>query len=166
MDRLASEGGIVVPHLHTEVTIDRPVDEVFSYISDPRNESHWLSSVTRNSNVPDGPVHPGTTYETHAHFLGKHMEFNVEVVEYEPPNGYGYLAKHGTLHIHRRIHLDPVDGGATFLTMDLEAEGHHQILRFAEDVMLRAGQRQGQSGLENLKDILETYGPEHPRHDE
>jgi uncharacterized protein YndB with AHSA1/START domain len=165
MDRPAREGGFVVPHLHTEVTIDRPVEEVFSYISNPRNEAHWLSSVSQTSNVSDGPTHPGTTYETLSHFLGRRMEFNVEVVEFEPPKQYGYRATHGALHIHRRIHLEPVDGGATRLTMDLEAEGHHNVLRLAEDVMLRAGQRQGQSGLENLKDILETHGPDHPRHD-
>lgn len=155
-----------MPHLHTEVTINRPVDEVFAYISNPRNESHWLSSVTQISNVSDGLTHPGTTFESLAHFLGRRMEFNVEVVEHEPPRQYGYLAIHGPLHIHRRLHLEPVDGGATFLTMDLQAEGHHNVLRFAEDVMLRAGRRQGQHGLENLKDILETHGPDHPRHDE
>lgn len=166
MDRPAGEGGFVVVHMHTEVTINRPVDEVFSYISDPRNESTWLSSASRASNVSDGPTHPGTTYETLAHFLGRRMEFKVEVVEVDPPRQYGYRATHGALQVHRRIHLEPVDKGATRLTMDLEAEGHHRVLRFAEDLMVRAGRRQGQHGLDTLKDILETHGPDHPRHDE
>jgi uncharacterized protein YndB with AHSA1/START domain len=148
------------------VTINRPVEEVFSYISNPRNESHWLPTITGTANVSDGPTNPGTTYESLAHFLGRRMAFNVEVVECDAPRQYGYRATHRGLHVHRRIHLEPVDGGATHLTMDLEAEGHHGVLRFAEDLMVRAGQRQGQHGLENLKDILETYGPDHPRHDE
>lgn len=155
-----------MPHLHTEVTINRPVDEVFSYISDPRNESHWLSSVSQTSNISDGPTQPGTTYEVLSHFMGRRMEFNVEVVECDPPRQYGYRATHRGLQVHRRIHLEPVDGEATHLTMDLHAENHHHVLRLAEDVMLRAGRRQGQAGLDNLKDILETHGPDHPRHDE
>lgn len=155
-----------MPHLHTEVTINRPVDEVFSYITDPRNEPYWLPTVTQNSNISDGSTRPGTTFETRAHFMGRDMDFNVEVIEYDPPRQYGYRALHGPLQIHRRFHLDQLEGGATHLMMDLEAEGHHRFLTLAEDLMVRVGQRQGQHGLDTLKDILETHGTDHPRHDE
>jgi hypothetical protein len=67
---------------------------------------------------------------------------------------------------HRHVRLEPIEGGGTRITMDLEAEGHPHILRMAEEVLIRAGQRHDQHSLENLRDILETHGPDHPRHDE
>jgi carbon monoxide dehydrogenase subunit G len=154
-----------MPHAHSQVTINRPIDEVFAYVSDPRNESHWLPGASQISNVSDGPTHVGTTYDSVAHFLGRRMDFKVEVIDCTAPTDYGYRATHGPLVSYRRIHLEPADGDGTHVSMHLEAEGHRTILKMAEDLMIRAGQRHDQHGLENLRDILETHGPEHPRHD-
>jgi uncharacterized protein YndB with AHSA1/START domain len=154
-----------MPRVHAEVTIDHPIEEIFSYISDPRNESHWMPGATGISNVSAGPTQVGTTYDSMVHFLGRSMDFAVEVTELNTPTDYGYRSKHGVLEAHRRFHLETVDGGATQIRLELEAERHNSVLRFAEDVLLRAGRRHEQHGLENLRDILETHGPDHPRHD-
>lgn len=155
-----------MPQVHAEVTIDQPIEEIFSYISDPRNESHWMPGATGISNVSDGPTHVGTTYDSMVHFLGRRMDFAVEVTDLNQPTEYGYRSKHGALEAQRHFHLEPVNGGATQVRMELEAHSHHSVLRFAEDVLLRAGRRHEQHSLENLRDILETHGPDHPRHDQ
>jgi carbon monoxide dehydrogenase subunit G len=159
-------GGQPMPQVHAEVTIDQPIEQVFSYISDPRNESHWMPGATGISNVSDGPTHVGTTYDSMVHFLGRRMDFAVEVTELNEPREYGYRSKHGALEAQRQFSLEPVEGGSTQIRMDLRAHSHHSVLRFAEDVLLRAGRRHEQHSLENLRDILETHGPDHPRHDQ
>jgi len=155
-----------MPHAHAETTINRPIEEVFSYVSTPQNESHWMPGASKISNVTDGPTHLGTTYDSLVHFLGRNMDFKVEVTEYDTPRAYGYRARHGRIESHRHVRFEPVEDGVMRITMDLEAEGHHHMLRMAEEVLIRAGQRHDQHGLENLRDILETHGPDHPRHDD
>lgn len=149
--------------VHAEVTIDRPIEEVFSYISDPRNQSYWVPATTGISNVSDGPIHVGTTYDNMAHFLGRRMDFSVEVTKLNEPTDYICRSRHGPVEARRHFHLEPVNGGATQIMMDLEADGYNSILRFAEDVLLRVARRHEQHGLENLRDILEIQGPDHPR---
>jgi hypothetical protein len=52
-------------------TINRPAQEIFDYISDPANDSVWISGITSAQILTDLPVDRGTRVKRVAKFLGR-----------------------------------------------------------------------------------------------
>ena len=46
---------------HT-VVIDRPIEEVFAFVTDPDNVSLWQSTSLETEQTSEGPVGVGTTF--------------------------------------------------------------------------------------------------------
>ncbi|MCC7355543.1 MAG: SRPBCC family protein, partial [Anaerolineae bacterium] len=62
--------------------INRPVDEVFTYITDVRNEPQWMPGVLEAEQTSAEPVGVGTTYYELVELLGQQVELTFEVTEY------------------------------------------------------------------------------------
>ena len=66
------------------VTVDRPVAEVFAYLSDFTTTEEWDPGTVRTTRVSgDGGV--GTTYHNVSRFLGRETELTYVVTDSEPP---------------------------------------------------------------------------------
>ena len=48
--------------LEVSEVINRPVEEVFAYISNPENDSLWQSDTAETEITSEGPIGVGTTY--------------------------------------------------------------------------------------------------------
>ena len=59
--------------------IERPIEEVFEYVSTPENDPTWLSASLRHARTSPGPVRPGMTTEEDARFLGRTARHTWEV---------------------------------------------------------------------------------------
>src|SRR2546428_13632160 len=62
--------------------INRPVAEVFTYLSDPAKLPEW-NSVVEEATPSETPVKAGTKIQTRARFLGRKIESPSVVSEYE-----------------------------------------------------------------------------------
>jgi hypothetical protein len=85
------------------VVIDRPLDDVFSYVARPGSEADWSPREYRAEDVSPGPVGVGTTWTAVIQVPPKndYRHRNVEVVEYDEPNGFVLNVTDGdTLYIH------------------------------------------------------------------
>jgi uncharacterized protein YndB with AHSA1/START domain len=93
--------------IETSVVIDRPVEEVFAYIADPKNTPEWAGPVIEAKQTSEGAVGLGrATYE---------------ITEFEPNKYYADRTTSGPAPINARMSLNPVDGG-TELTIEGEIE--------------------------------------------
>src|SRR5262249_8058177 len=72
-------------HIEESITINRPIEEVFAFVSDFRTVSQWQSGVVDVRLTPEGPIGVGTRATLVHAFLGRRLEMTVEIVEYEPP---------------------------------------------------------------------------------
>lgn len=70
--------------LDVEVTVDRPVSEVFEYWADLENGPEWAAPVVERTKLTEGPVGVGTRYHAVDRFPGRDLVFEVEVVAFEP----------------------------------------------------------------------------------
>jgi uncharacterized membrane protein len=66
------------------VVIDRPLEEVFAYVTDIENMPVWSSEVEKAWKTSEGPMGKGTTFSSAAKVLGRQIENTIEVTEYEP----------------------------------------------------------------------------------
>jgi uncharacterized protein YndB with AHSA1/START domain len=105
-------------------TVNRPVEEVFNFISDIANYSKWVPEISpffiENKVTPDGPVGLGTIFEDKLRF-GKNVG---EVVEFQPSKKLvleqkWYLQSH-IWKMRVEYYFDPVNGSTKITSkMDL-----------------------------------------------
>lgn len=151
-----------LPHrVTTEIEIDAPVDQVFSYVTDPHNHVHWLNALSDVHDV-SGPPGVGQRYTASAHFLGKRFEQTEEVTDFVPNTLFAWHTVQGPVHDVHLFQFEQWNGG-TRVTVELGVRDLHFLGKLAEPLIVRSARRDQQHNLETLKDLMETHGPDHPR---
>jgi hypothetical protein len=68
----------------TEIQIDRPADEVAAYQFEPGNDPNWIGGVSTVELLTDRPVGKGSRVLRKGSFMGRPIEWLMEVVDFEP----------------------------------------------------------------------------------
>jgi uncharacterized protein YndB with AHSA1/START domain len=139
---------------HT-VVIDRPIEEVFAFATDPDNVSLWQSTSLETEQTSEGPVGVGTTFRDTSKFLGRRIESTYEVTENDPPHKQCMRITSGPIPGSGCYALEPTDGGSTRFTQNFEADVGG-FFRLAEPLVGRAIRRQMEADMATLKDLLEA----------
>ena len=107
-------------NIEVSIVIDRPLDEVFAYMSDEENNVNWRSSgmvdVRRTSGVRWGR-HDVRIVN---HIMGRRIEGEAEVTQYELNRKYATTNKSGP-RIETQRTFEAVDGG-TRVTFAVDAD--------------------------------------------
>jgi uncharacterized protein YndB with AHSA1/START domain len=138
---------------HT-VTIERPLEEVWDYLMDARNDPVWLSHVVEVGRGADQPMAPGLEFDETIKFLGKRLPVTMKVTDHEPMRRSSIELVNSPVPGHAGYEFEPVDGG-TRLTATLETDAHG-FFKLAEPVFARMARRDFAGSFETLKDVLEA----------
>lgn len=86
-----------MPDFASEITLHQPVEEVFDYLADCRNETRWHPDAVSVELISDGPIGPGTRFAARYRKVGR---MDVEIVEYERPRrlAVAYRSRSGPAH--------------------------------------------------------------------
>jgi len=93
------------------VVINRPIDEVFAFMTDSEKMSQWMSELVEAEQSSEGPVGVGTTISAVATPLGRRIENTQEVVAYEPNSKYAIKVTSGLVANEDEFTFEPVTGG-------------------------------------------------------
>jgi carbon monoxide dehydrogenase subunit G len=137
------------------VEIDRPLEEVFPYVTNPENLPEWSSLVLEVRKESEGDLREGYRFTTAAKFLGRRFETPFEVSDHEPDRRHSDTSRGGPFEQEYTYTLEETGGGGTRLTWVAEAEPGG-FFRLVGPLLERAGRRQFRADLQNLKDLLET----------
>jgi hypothetical protein len=137
---------------HT-ITIERPVEAVWDYVLDTRNDPVWLNPVIGVGRGADKPIEVGLDIEETYKFLGVELPMTLTVTEHEPRRHSAVAVTGGPIAGRGSYDFEPVGEGTRF-TLTLEADAHG-FFRLAEPVFARMARRQVVTSAEQLKDILE-----------
>jgi uncharacterized protein YndB with AHSA1/START domain len=107
-------------HFKTAVSIERPIEEVFDYVSDPRNFPRWNSAVQAVSRT-SGEGEPGSTYAMERDLPSGRAENDLEITENERPAAFTVRTTSGATPFTYRYSF-AFDGTATKLDLDGEVE--------------------------------------------
>ncbi|MFQ5594038.1 MAG: SRPBCC family protein [Anaerolineae bacterium] len=140
--------------IEASVVINRPIEEVFAFVTDSEKMSHWMSELVEAKQTSEGPVGVGTTYMAVATPLGRRAESTQEVVEYEPNRKFAFKSTSGPVASKDNYTFESVAGG-TKVTRVAEAETGG-FFRLAEPLAVRMMQRQFKTNFAHLKDLLEA----------
>ncbi len=134
--------------------IKRSVEDVFAVIINPENDPKWSSAVLEAKQTSPGPIGVGTTGRFVGKFLGRRIETESEITEFEPNQKYSWQNKSGPFPFKGSMTLEQIEGG-TRVNSTFEAEPGG-FFKLAEPLVVQMGKRQFQSDLDNLKDLMEA----------
>jgi uncharacterized protein YndB with AHSA1/START domain len=140
--------------LEASVVINRPVEEVFTFVSDFENSTQWMAELVEAKQTSEGPLGVGTTVSAVAKPLGRRAESTQEVVEYEPNRKFAIKSISGPVNSQDNYTFESVAGG-TKVTRVAEAE-MVGFFKLAEPLAVRMMRRQFDTNFANLKDLLEA----------
>lgn len=137
-------------HVAGQILIHRPVEEVFDYVSDERNEPSYNPKMTRVEKLSDGPVGAGTVFR--AEVGGADM--TIEWTRFEPPRRLGLRAHLDVMEIDGDLTIEPAESGAV---MHWDWELHPRgAMRLLGPVIGWMGRRQEREIWLNLKRVMEA----------
>src|SRR5215467_13845212 len=141
-------------HIEESITINRPIEEVFAYVSDFRTALQWQSGVVDVQLTPESPVGVGTRAAFVRVFLGRKVEMAVELVEYEPPTKQVFKTISGPMPgtVSRRFEAT-AEGTTVSQVIEGEAGG---VFALAEPLVARSLSRGVKASFGDLKDLLDS----------
>ena len=140
--------------INHSVVIDKPLTEVFTYATDVEKMSVWSSEVERAWKISEGPLGKGSTWGSEVKILGRKIENTIEVTEYEPNSKWSLKPTSGPVSGDAEFHFESVTGG-TKVSVSLEADTGG-FFKLGEPIVNRMLQRQYETNLATLKDLLEA----------
>ena len=136
------------------VDIDRPLSEVWEYLTDPERVPEWQSSAESSHQITDGPMGAGTHLRDERRFMGRRATSEVEVTEYEPQRLFTLHGLSGPVRFTVRHRLSENGKGTR---LDVEAEADPGGLgRFMRPVIERAAAHEFRGDFNRLKHNLEA----------
>jgi uncharacterized membrane protein len=153
---MAAQPNLQAVRFDLEVTIERPVGDVFAYISDVCNLPEWQESALSAEWIEEG-----RRFRERRSFLGRTAESELEVTAFEPSRRFDVKALTGPLKFEIRHSFSPA-GDGTLLRVGAEA-ATGGAMRFAAAMAKSQVERQLRSDLQRLKEVLE--GSDRSTHD-
>lgn len=140
--------------------IERPVEDVFAYVSDPNNEPQWHTQILQvrpiggaaTESQPPRAWSQGSRWIVTARFFGR-MEGEVEVTAFDPNRRIEFTSRTGPILPIATCLLEPADAGTLFTRRtEIPVRG---IYRLVKPLIQADTSRRQRVFVKNLKNILE-----------
>jgi uncharacterized membrane protein len=137
------------------IEIDRPPSEVFAFITNADRLPEWQSDVVKAE--WQGEPAQGTRIREVRRVLGRRLEIEQEVTDYEPGRRFGLRAVSGPFPLSVMVVLESRhDGSALMFSGEAKPAG---FFKLAEALVVGVAERQAKTDFETMKDILEGRSP-------
>ncbi len=139
----------------TSIAIERPIEEVFAYVSDPSNFPSWNSAVQVVRPTSPGPRCVGSTYSMERQLPTGRATNRLEIVVRDCPHEFAIRTTGGPTPFLYRYRFDrEVDDGRTVIELDGQV-GLAPVAGLIPQLVRRAVTRGVDDNLSTLKLILE-----------
>jgi carbon monoxide dehydrogenase subunit G len=149
------EGGATMVRDELSIIINRRVEEVFAFVTDPRRLPVWNSAISDSEVTSDGPIDEGSTFRVSASFLGKRFDTDLVITAHEPHRRSCIRATSGPIPAFSGCYVVESAEGGTRFTQTVEAE-LGRFFGLAESLVVRAAVRHMEADMQTLKDLLES----------
>jgi len=137
-----------------EIVINRPVDEVFDFVADERNEPRYNPRLLRVVQISPGAIGLGTRFRAEIKTMGRALPMTIEFTGFERPRQLASRTRLSTMEIRGALTFDPVSRG-TRMRWSWVIEPHGG-LKLMTPMLARIGRRQEQAIWANLKRHLDA----------
>ncbi|HET7518364.1 MAG TPA: SRPBCC family protein [Actinomycetes bacterium] len=137
-----------------EIMINRPVEEVFDFVADERNEPRYNPAMVRAELLTPEPVGLGSRFRAEMRTRPRPVVMTTENTGYERPRRLASTTRLSTMDIQGALTFDPVPGGTRMRwSWQLQPRG---LLKLMSPLLVRMGARQERAIWTGLKRLLEA----------
>lgn len=116
-------GGPVTKTIERTITVDRPADRVWNYLSDFRSTNTWDPGTVKTE-VISGDGGPGTVYRNVSKFAGRESELTYTVLSVDPGTRIKLRGENKGVTAHDTITVIDNGDGTTTVTYRAEFDFH------------------------------------------
>jgi uncharacterized protein YndB with AHSA1/START domain len=138
----------------SEITIDRPIEPVTEYASDPSNAPRWYANIESVEWETAPPLAAGSKISFVARFLGRELSYTYEIVELVPDQRLVMRTAEGPFPMETTYTWASQGPGATRMSLRNRGEPTG-FSRLFSPFMAGAMRRANRKDLEKLRTILE-----------
>jgi len=133
--------------------INRPVAEVFAFLSNFENNAQWEPSVLEAHQVSSEPMQVGTKLSEIRKFMGRQVASNYEVIGYETNRKFAVQSVSGPIQVKASYTFEPTESGTKITdTAEFEIHGFFKLMAPLFGMMVR---NQMESNFRKIKEIFE-----------
>ncbi len=139
--------------IENNVFIDRAPDDVFAFVFEPANAAQWQEGVVLAEFTSESPMGVGSTWRNVSKIVGREMDIEFEVIDYDPPHRFCYKSISGPIQNKTCVTFEPLNGG-TLVTFSGEGEASG-FFKMAEGILKKRLEGQFEKNFKMLKAHLE-----------
>jgi uncharacterized protein YndB with AHSA1/START domain len=140
--------------VNAQIEIERPPAEVAAFAMEAENDTRWIGGISETRRLTPGPTVVGTRVERVAHFVGRRIEYVMEVAELEPGRRIVLRSIKSPFPMTVTYAFTDAPEG-TLASVRVEG-GPEGLYRFAGNLMSPGVRRNITRDVRRLKEILES----------
>ena len=141
-------------HMEGEVVVNRPLEMMFDFVADARNEPRYNRHILHAEKTSSGPIGVGSRFRNETASMGRTTEWVIEITSYERLRYLATFLRSRAMDIRGAMTFDTVDGATRMRwSWDLEPHG---IFKLLAPLVGRMGRRLENRNWENMKHYLES----------
>ena len=140
--------------IEQSATINRPVEEVWNFMSHVENGPKWDRGVLAARVTSEGALGVGSRIEIYRRFFGRERIGRIQISEWQPQKTVAFQTKLGQVTANQRYTFESLGNGTQLTqTAELDFVGWWKLV---DPLLIRMLTRDGQEDLANIKRILEA----------
>ncbi len=143
-----------MPAFERSAVINRPLEEVFAFVTNLEHAPRWLPDVTRIELLTPGPLRVGSRFKETRLMKGKEHSAVIEVSVHEPPHRHAASATMMGVTATYHYHFSP-DGSGTRVHLVAEVAGRG-LGKLLVPMVTGAMKKQDGDQLDRLKAAIEA----------
>jgi len=139
----------------TEITINRPLEKVATYASNPENAPEWYVNIQSAEWKTEKMVKKGSQIAFKANFLGRELAYIYEITEFQPGGKLVMKTSAGPFPMETIYTWESIESDVTRMT--LRNRGNPKgFSKFFSPLMTTMMKRANMKDLKKIKEILEN----------
>jgi uncharacterized membrane protein len=139
----------------TEIVVDRPIDDVAAFATDPTNAPSWYANIESVTWQTSPPAAIGSRMTFVARFLGRRLEYTYEIAELVAGQRLVMRTQQGPFPMETTYTWTPESTGATRMSLRNRGEPSG-FSKLVGPLMAPAMRRANNKDLAALRTILES----------
>ncbi len=139
----------------TQIVIARPRAIVSAYASNPEHAPVWYANIVSSQWFTEPPLKVGSRLAFIAHFLGRHLTYTYEVIDFVPGDYLTMQSSSGPFAMTTTYAWQDTDDGYTLMTLNNQGSPGG-FFRLLTPLLVPAMRRANRQDLLRLKALLES----------
>ena len=141
-------------NLNYSTLICLPIKQVFEFITTPLNDTQWQYGTLATHQAAAGFMSAGSFFSTFGHFLGRRIQSNYEITQFEANRKYGFRSVSGPVEIRTSYTFEAAEH-CTRLDVSTQMI-QHGFFKISDALVARFAKKQFKENMATLKSLLEA----------